>query len=88
MGEPFSYRFEQYSSGAFGDDISWSSRDEVLAEYRRIFRRYRLFRRNRIGRMMLQVLSRLTRSEFGPGWYDTHAARPLVLEDRPSEESP
>jgi FkbM family methyltransferase len=80
-GEPFTYRFEDFSSGPFGDDISsWRSRDEVLAQYKKIYREYRivgdrsLLRRTFVGRKALGVLSRITQLPL-PGWYDTHAAR-------------
>lgn len=75
-GSTFAYRFERHASGPFGDDLVWRDRATVLAEYERIFRRYRrygdasLMARTRAGRVLRRQLDR-----FGafPGWYDTHA---------------
>jgi FkbM family methyltransferase len=80
-GEPLTYTFDRHSSGPFGDDLSdWCGLDAILARYRTIFVRYRLFG----DRSVLQRL-RLTRLLLGsmqhrlhvalPGWYDTHARR-------------
>jgi FkbM family methyltransferase len=94
IDEQLIYRFEEFSSGAFGDDILWSSRDKVLAQYRKIFRQYRLigddgvFCRNRVGKKALKVFSGLTGLQFAPSWYDTHAARSAALQCRSSEEVP
>lgn len=75
-GSAFVHRFERHSSGPFGDDLAWSDKATVLAEYGRIFKRYRRFGdasllgRSRTGRVLRRQLNR-----FGafPGWYDTHA---------------
>jgi FkbM family methyltransferase len=77
-GTTFTYAFEPHASGPFGDDLSWSDADTVLAEYARIFTRYRRYGddsrlgRSRAGRVLRRQLNR-----FGafPGWYDTHARR-------------
>lgn len=77
-GTAFTYAFEPHASGPFGDDLQWSDAETVLAEYARIFRRYRRYGdrsplgRSRAGRVVRRQLNR-----FGafPGWYDTHAAR-------------
>jgi FkbM family methyltransferase len=88
-GERFTYKFEEHASGPFGEDISWSRRSEVLAQYQKIFRKYRMFgdhsaiRRTSVGMKVVAGLSRLTGSQL-PGWYDTHAARSVALEDRVS----
>lgn len=77
-GSTFTYAFERHASGPFGDDLPWRGADAVLAEYERIFRRYRRYGddsrlgRSRAGRVLRRQLNR-----FGafPGWYDTHAAK-------------
>lgn len=76
------HRFERDGSGPFADDLAqpWLSRDAVIAEYRRIFRRYRLFG-DRSFLRQLPVIGQAVRlgSRFRPyplpGWYDTHARR-------------
>ena len=79
-GQPFSYVFPMHSSGPFGDDIAqpWLSLDEVISEYRGIFRRYRLFGdmsvlRRAVGPRALNGLGRILGVPL-PGWFDTHAS--------------
>lgn len=80
-GEPFPYTFPADSSGPFGDEIKqpWLGYEEVLGEYRVIFRKYRLLGS---GSVLLRIpgvhrllwhFGRLTNTGL-PGWYDTHAA--------------
>jgi len=84
-GAPIRHEFEPGGSGRFGEDLRsrYVSRDEVIEIYRKIFWRYRwggdASPRKAIpgGRMALKAadkLSRITRGERMPGWYDTHAA--------------
>jgi FkbM family methyltransferase len=87
-GERFTYRFELGASGVFGEDIQhWASRTEVLAQYRRIFRRYRLLGDhafiNRFGPgfRLRKTVQRAIGKPL-PGWYDTHARRSAADEDR------
>ncbi len=49
-GEPLHYVFADSASGPFGEDLAgaWLSYEQCLAEYRRIFGRYRLFGDNAI----------------------------------------
>jgi len=85
-GTPFRHRFENFTSGPFGEDVqNWGPRDEVLATYRRIFMEYRLLgdrsplRRTRAGVLLLENLARIVHRPL-PGWYDTHAPRHESLE--------
>jgi hypothetical protein len=84
-GTPISYTFEEHASGAFGEHIQqpWLTLEEALAEYRRIFRRYRLFGDySLVGRMpyrLQEALQRYYKAATGhhgplPGWFDTHAS--------------
>jgi FkbM family methyltransferase len=84
-GGTFEHVFEPNASGPFGDDISgpWLTLDEVLQEYQRIFRLYRLFgdtslvqKLPKIPQKILRTLYRLGTGHRGPlpGWYDTHAS--------------
>jgi len=80
-GEPLDHVFEEGASGPFGDDLPepWSSYDECIAQYRRVFVLYRLFgeystlERLPGGSRLTWLLERLLRRPL-PGWYDTHAA--------------
>jgi FkbM family methyltransferase len=75
------YRFEDDSSGPFGDDLSeWVSRTEAETRYRRIWQFQRairrpeeFLRRTQFGKGVRGQAIRL----FGPlpGWFDTHATR-------------
>jgi FkbM family methyltransferase len=78
-GRPFAHTFEAAASGPFGEDLEapWEDREGIVAQYRRIFRRYRFLgdawlRRTRVTRKLTQEISRLTGRPM-PGWYDTHA---------------
>jgi FkbM family methyltransferase len=80
-GTHVEYGFEPHSSGPFGQDVGpWTDRDDALAEYRRIYRRYRhlgdrsLVQRNGATRRLRDAASGLLGVPL-PGWYDTHAAR-------------
>jgi FkbM family methyltransferase len=75
------HRFEEHSSGAFGEDVKgWMTREKALETYRRIFRRYNLLgdhsalQRVPGGFVLLKAVSRLSGVPL-PGWYDTHAAK-------------
>lgn len=85
-GRELEYKFAAHASGPFGEDIAqpWSSSEEVLREYKTIFRRYRLFGDNSLfyrmpdGRIKLGV-ERIYRIITGyrgplPGWHDIHAS--------------
>ena len=74
------YQFEEGASGTFGEDTEgdWKVRDEILADYKKIFVLYWLFgdysflnQTNR-GQKMVGRLERIVRRPL-PGWYDTHA---------------
>jgi FkbM family methyltransferase len=78
-GEPLRHEFEMHSSGPFGEDLkgAWVGADELIAQYRPIFRDYRLFGDHSwlqrvFGRAPMAILERLTHRPM-PGWYDTHA---------------
>lgn len=83
-GRRIDYRFEEGSSGPFGDDIDgWVGWDEALQRYRSIFRRYRLLGDGTfLGRglrwQLLKALERASRRPL-PGWYDTHATSSSVI---------
>jgi FkbM family methyltransferase len=74
------YRFEEGASGPFGEESPgrWRTREQAIADYRRIFVAYWLFGdysyliQTERGRRFLSRLERLTRRTI-PGWYDTHA---------------
>ena len=80
------YRFENGSSGLFGEDLpgKWKNGDEIIKEYKKIFRLYNLFgdygKLNKfcVGRMFLKVLNKILRIPV-PGWYDTHAKHLSVI---------
>jgi FkbM family methyltransferase len=74
------HAFPAGASGLFGEDLpgKWKNYDEILAEYKLIFRLYRLFgdsgKLN--GYFFSNPLKRGLRKLLGrqiPGWYDTHA---------------
>lgn len=85
-GTPFAYRFETHASGPFGPYLSqpFVSADDVIADYRRIFSRYRRFgdrsslMRNAATRVATKVVNRVGIAVAGAplcGWYDTHASK-------------
>jgi hypothetical protein len=79
-GKNVSYHFQFGSSGLFGKDLpgQWKNIIEILNQYRKIFVLYRLFgnysflRKYRIGRKLIEILSKKLHRPI-PGWYDTHA---------------
>jgi FkbM family methyltransferase len=79
-GGRFEHVFEEGASGPFGDDLElpWMSHAECREQYRRIFRRYRLFgsraliRRIPVATRVLNRVEKITRVPI-PGWCDTHA---------------
>jgi len=80
-GSSIAYRFDRDASGPFGPDVGpWVSREAAIAQYRRIFRQYRLLgdaaviRSSRVGRVLRARAERLLSRPL-PGWYDTHATR-------------
>lgn len=80
-GRTLSYRFESGSSGPFGLNVGpWTTRDQALTRYRKIFRQYRCFgdgslvQRSRATRKLRDRWAKL-RGTTLPGWYDTHATR-------------
>lgn len=84
-GRYVAHTFPVGSSGLFGRELpgEWKDRDALLAEYRGIFRAYRLFgddsalRRTRWGPPAIRLLKRVLRRPI-PGWYDTHARHSSV----------
>jgi FkbM family methyltransferase len=85
-GKTMPYQFQFGSSGLFGKDLpgKWKGKKEILNEYMKIFFLYRLFGDNSIlnqfmmGRKFIKMLTRLTRRNHLPGWYDTHAKHSSV----------
>ena len=82
-GSRIAYEFDRDASGPFGPDVGpWVSRDAAIAQYRKIFRRYRLLgdaaliRRSRVGRAVRARAERALSRPL-PGWYDTHAMRSI-----------
>ncbi len=85
-GADLTYVFEPDASGPFGDDLAqpWRTADEVVDNYRAIFKQYRLFGDRSplkrapdasFGRTLRESYRRAS-GEHGPlpGWYDTHAS--------------
>lgn len=80
-GGKIAYRFQKHSSGPFGWDLRqpWRTRDDVIKDYRTIFRLYRWFG-DQSGLRLAPGLGQLVRAAGHfryfplPGWYDTHAA--------------
>jgi FkbM family methyltransferase len=79
------YRFQNGSSGMFGEDLpyKWKDYDKILSQYRRIFLRYKLFGDYgilniglpfRVFRKLVYIVLR----KHLPGWYDTHARHSAV----------
>lgn len=76
-----SYQFQRGSSGLFGSDLPglWKTKEQILEEYKHIFRRYARFgdeswlRRAQAPRLALSGIERLFNIPL-PGWYDTHAS--------------
>jgi len=84
-GRPFEYVFESHSSGPFGEDVPlpWLTYDEVLEQYKMVFRQYKYFGDYSLVRKMPElaqkVIHKLYRMRTGhkgplPGWFDTHAS--------------
>ena len=82
-GSTMEHVFEQHASGPFGEDIPqpWSSFDDALREYERIFRKYRRFGDNSLFLKMPGAIQKVVRKSYRkwtgyplPGWYDTHAS--------------
>jgi FkbM family methyltransferase len=75
-GQYVDYRFEDMSSGLFGEEApgEWLSRTKALSIYRRIFLRYKLV--GELGLADRVPLAGRILHRFGmvAGWYDTHAA--------------
>jgi FkbM family methyltransferase len=80
------YRFRQHSSGRFGPFLEqdYKNGDEIMDEYARIFRRYRLFgdtswlMRNSYARLTTRVINKVSLGILKRplcGWFDTHACR-------------
>ena len=79
-GQPITHCFELGASGPFGPDLvgPWMTAEELLVEYKRTFRMYRIFGDNspfahhpKLARLRQQLSYYLRRPL--PGWYDTHA---------------
>jgi FkbM family methyltransferase len=81
-GRSMTFRFEDHSSGPFGDDASgsWLTYRQACFRYARIFALYRLFgdygllTRYELGLRLRRKLAHLWGQPV-PGWYDTHAMR-------------
>lgn len=81
------HTFAHGSSGLFGRELPgrWVGREDLSAQYRRIFRLYRCFgddsllRRSYLGRQLLALLRKARRRPL-PGWYDTHARHGSVAD--------
>ena len=86
-GRSYSFRFRNHSSGPFGPFLpigTFKSAEEVIEDYRKIFRSYRMFgapsplRNNRLTRFPLRLANKLLlRTIRYPlcGWHDLHAMR-------------
>lgn len=81
-GRYAAHRFEEGSSGAFGEEAPgrWMSAEAAIEAYRPVFLRYMLtgddpYLRNRYLRAALKRLG------FRAGWYDTHARLSASAED-------
>jgi FkbM family methyltransferase len=81
-GKLMTYRFEDHSSGPFGDDAcgEWLTYRQACIRYAFIFGLYRLFgdygllKRYELGLRLQRKLARLSGKPI-PGWFDTHAKR-------------
>jgi FkbM family methyltransferase len=84
-GRDIVHEFPEGSSGPFGRDLSgqWVDKNEILSNYQRIFREYRLFgdyglfTKTRLGRFFKRRVRRILGRPL-PGWYDTHARQSSV----------
>jgi FkbM family methyltransferase len=86
-GRTIEHRFEEHSSGPFGDDLdSWVPEEEAIAQYEKVFRAYRMLgdqsflQKSRLGFVALKAASRVLGTPL-PGWYDTHATTRAMLEE-------
>jgi FkbM family methyltransferase len=72
-GHYVEHRFEQTSSGLFGEELPgrWLTARQAIRRYRFIFLRYRLFGEFGVLRILLKVPG--VRTILKPPWYDTHA---------------
>ena len=85
-GADIEYIFQEGASGPFGEDTvgGWKSRDEIIREYRRIFKFYWLFGdysylvQTEKGKEFIAQLERFARRPL-PGWYDTHAKHSTAI---------
>jgi FkbM family methyltransferase len=78
-GRTVPYRFEMFSSGAFGEDLAgpWMDKREALRRYRRILRALvaaHAFDQLPKGTEIRYVVATLVGRPL-PGWFDIHAAR-------------
>jgi len=85
-GQELVYTFEEHASGPFGEDLvqPWRTSEQILDEYRRIYKIYRLFGdRSLTRRLQSVVIRRIVKAGYMiatgyrgplPGWYDTHAS--------------
>lgn len=79
-GKYLGHKFIDGSSGLFGADLpgSWKNMEEIKVQYKKIFRRYKLYgdygtlRKYLIVKAILKIINFFS-SEQIPGWYDTHA---------------
>ena len=83
-GKYVNYKFEEGSSGLFGNDLpgEWLSEEQAKNRYENIFFYYKLFGDYSILRkfMFTRFFLKLFRKFTGipcPGWYDTHAKKKL-----------
>jgi FkbM family methyltransferase len=85
-GSAKTYTFQEGASGVFGEDTAgkWKNYDEIIKEYRRIFKLYWLFGdysyliQTEKGKHFISQLERVVRRPL-PGWYDTHAKHSSIL---------
>jgi len=85
-GISIAYRFQQGSSGPFGEDLpgKWKDKNQIIEEFKYIYQQYILFgdssKWNRFGagRFFLRAIARIFRRPM-PGWYDIHAKSRSVL---------
>lgn len=75
-GNYVDHHFESCSSGLFGEEAPgpWLTEEKAIKQYRKIFKRYRLFGNDGVFTSLPLVRRLMNKAGWGPGWYDTHAA--------------
>ncbi len=73
--------FNRGASGLFGKDLpaQWKSEQEILKQYKHIFRMYKLFGDYGSLKRLRKIVNKFSTKTI-PGWYDTHARHHTVIE--------